>query len=413
MQTKTYFATSVPAALEVARKELGVDAMLVNSRPAPPEVRALGRLEVTFAYDPKTGGPADLGRLFPGIQGGPLGDLRPAMPESPAPNVFAGFNPGPNRYSRSELDELRQQIAALRAEVGQSGSSVAGAPVSSVASSNVSAPAFAEYFSAATAVLDEHGVLVKRLLGNGLDTMTAREITAAAAAHPGERQAALAQELTSRIRTRAFGEITSGACRMLAFIGPPGRGKTTTLVKIAVQYGIARRIPVKIYSAGAHSMGGQEQMARYAALLGVPFHAFETPESLHLALNGDGWKGLVLIDTPGISPSEPEEMSGLAGLFSRHPEIEKHLVLRAEASATEMLQAVTRFFALGPGCLLFTGLDEASGPGAMVETLIRSGLPAVFAGTGPRIPEDIEEVNASKLAAEICGVRKLAASAAA
>ncbi len=36
MQTKTYFASSVPAALEVARQELGEEALLVSSQPAPP-----------------------------------------------------------------------------------------------------------------------------------------------------------------------------------------------------------------------------------------------------------------------------------------------------------------------------------------------------------------------------------------
>src|SRR5580704_12073231 len=53
MQTRTYFASSVPAALEVARKELGEEAMLVNSKPSSPEARPYGRLEVTFAFDPK------------------------------------------------------------------------------------------------------------------------------------------------------------------------------------------------------------------------------------------------------------------------------------------------------------------------------------------------------------------------
>ena len=45
MQTKTYFASSVPAALEVARQELGEDALLVGSKPAPaarPAVRPAG-----------------------------------------------------------------------------------------------------------------------------------------------------------------------------------------------------------------------------------------------------------------------------------------------------------------------------------------------------------------------------------
>src|SRR5579863_5378689 len=52
MQTKSYYASSIPAALEFARAELGGNAMLVGSKPAPPEARQYGRLEVTFAYDP-------------------------------------------------------------------------------------------------------------------------------------------------------------------------------------------------------------------------------------------------------------------------------------------------------------------------------------------------------------------------
>ena len=51
MQTKTYFANSVPAALEVARQELGPEAMLVTSRPTPEHSRQFGKLEVTFAFD--------------------------------------------------------------------------------------------------------------------------------------------------------------------------------------------------------------------------------------------------------------------------------------------------------------------------------------------------------------------------
>ena len=48
-------------------------------------------------------------------------------------------------------------------------------------------------------------------------------------------------------------------------------------------------------------VGAAEQMARYASILGVPFQAFESFDRLNLALQGDRWKGLVLIDTPGAS----------------------------------------------------------------------------------------------------------------
>src|SRR6185437_2770680 len=56
IHVKSYFATSVPAAIELARRELGPDALLLNSREAPPEARHLGPLEVVFGHDSGSGG---------------------------------------------------------------------------------------------------------------------------------------------------------------------------------------------------------------------------------------------------------------------------------------------------------------------------------------------------------------------
>jgi len=90
METKTYFAGSVPAALEVARKELGGEAVLVGSRLAPPEAKQFGRLEVTFAYNARSSAPSSSG----------LG----SSPQS--------------LWSSPELEDIRRQLQALRTAVG-------------------------------------------------------------------------------------------------------------------------------------------------------------------------------------------------------------------------------------------------------------------------------------------------------
>jgi len=46
---KSFFAESVQAAMEDAQVELGTDALLLESREAPPEARHLGAYEVVFA----------------------------------------------------------------------------------------------------------------------------------------------------------------------------------------------------------------------------------------------------------------------------------------------------------------------------------------------------------------------------
>jgi flagellar biosynthesis GTPase FlhF len=60
-------------------------------------------------------------------------------------------------------------------------------------------------------------------------------------------------------------------------------------------------------------------------------------------------------------------------------------------------------------------MDEAIGTVSMIETLIRAEIPATFAGTGQQIPQDLEEVNAGRLARAVwpSADEKLAQAAAA
>jgi len=119
---------------------------------------------------------------------------------------------------------------------------------------------------------------------------------------------------------------------------------------------------------------------------------------LSLALDGESGQGLILIDTPGISPADGSELAELREFFAARAEIEKHLVLRSDASSADMLHMVARFSGLAPSRLLFTGMDEAIRVTPVIETLMRTGIPATFAGTGQQIPEDLEEVDAGRLA---------------
>ena len=59
MKIKSYFSRTVEDAMAMASQELGPEAMLVNSRKAPPEARHLGEYEVVFANGIHAGEPAE------------------------------------------------------------------------------------------------------------------------------------------------------------------------------------------------------------------------------------------------------------------------------------------------------------------------------------------------------------------
>jgi len=51
MRIKSFFCESVEQALSMAQSELGPEALLLNSREAPPEGRHLGKFEVVFGLE--------------------------------------------------------------------------------------------------------------------------------------------------------------------------------------------------------------------------------------------------------------------------------------------------------------------------------------------------------------------------
>ena len=96
MRLKSYFAATVEAAMHQARVELGDDAMLLDSRPAPQQARHLGAYEVVFSLPEAI-----------------LGEVT-----TPARPVAVKENP---RYA-SDLAELRRELDRMRNSVERSSS---------------------------------------------------------------------------------------------------------------------------------------------------------------------------------------------------------------------------------------------------------------------------------------------------
>jgi flagellar biosynthesis protein FlhF len=223
----------------------------------------------------------------------------------------------------------------------------------------------------------------------------------------------LAEELESRITAEPLlgrGEVRP---RIVALVGPPGAGKTTTLVKLAVNYGVAARRPALLLSMDTYRVAAADQLRSYAAILGVGFQVLETVAALAQAIEEHRGKDLLLIDTPGFGFGDMDHAGALARFLAGRSDVDAQLVLSSSMKSADLTRVVDAFEVFRPQRLLFTRLDETGSFGPILNEAARTRKPLSFFGTGQRIPEDLETASRSRVSELVlAGHRSRALSAA-
>jgi flagellar biosynthesis protein FlhF len=196
---------------------------------------------------------------------------------------------------------------------------------------------------------------------------------------------------------------------VVALVGPPGSGKTTTLVKFAVSFGLASRRPTLLLSMDTYRIAAAEQLRRYAAILGLGCDVLETPTALAQAIEENGGKDLILIDTPGLGAGDLEIATGLARLLAARTDIDTHLVLPASMKGGDMARVAASYEIFAPQKLLFTKLDETDTFGPILTQAIQTGKVLSYFTSGQRIPEDLETATRKRLMELVLASRRPAA----
>jgi flagellar biosynthesis protein FlhF len=185
--------------------------------------------------------------------------------------------------------------------------------------------------------------------------------------------------------------------KVLAFIGPTGVGKTTTLSKLAARQVIEHNKKVALITVDSYRIAASEELKIYGKAIGIPVKTAATPSAFAEAVNAFRQHDLILVDTPGINSENHGEIEDLKSYLEVIPSIEIHLLLSAGAKEADLFNTIGRLGSVPIQHLIFTKLDESATFGNLINLLVDNQLPLSFLTTGRQVPDSIETGSVEKI----------------
>ena len=404
MRIRKFTAGSMREALMQIKNELGEDAIILKTRKLPKKVFSLGahdEVEVTAAIDenvpaPPVMPPIKLGSTGVYARPRPSSVIDPDQPGAPevkpwqpprADGSDNGRKTGAPRRSDDRRDQL--QMLELKENIRELRELMKGILKDGST-------------GAAGGFTGGWAVLYKRLIDSEVKPSVARELvkqvsTTDIMLSDSQAEKKFTAALTAVLPVSGPLRLKKKGPLVVAFIGPTGSGKTTTLAKLAAHCRIAKNKRVSIITADTYRIAAIEQIRMFADIIKVGIQVVFAPEELPAALDECASDDIVLVDTAGRSQRNTEHMDDLKAFMENLHADEVHLVLSATTKDSDLLDCIERYRGAAINRLLFTKLDETGKIGNILNVVHQSGIAVSYFTTGQSVPDDIEVAQTSRL----------------
>ncbi|MCP3983653.1 MAG: hypothetical protein GY723_04650 [bacterium] len=383
MHIKRYEASTMPEAIAQVRKELGSEALILQTRQIRREgvfgMLAKPVVEVTAAVDR---------------------DHRAAEAHGTTPqNASQDRGWREIQIARTLIDPIESEVKAVRRSVDAL--TVGGDEPLTIAVE------IAELRQMVADLKRPHMTgarpYLNAFLAAGLEPRHAFTLAAEAQSFPKEDvYDACLMSLASRLEAR-FQPDRDDDPKITMVVGPTGAGKTTSLAKVA---GLRRAVErnLAVVTTDAHRYGAELLLRRFSRDLEVPFDVAVSPESL-AERSRQFAKRHMFIDTAGRSPGDVNCIPELRALRNALPDqVHVQLVVSATTKEQDLRAQIARFGPLTPDSLIVTKADESSGLTNIVNLLLDEDAPPLsWFGIGQKVPGDLRVPDPTELAEGVLG----------
>jgi flagellar biosynthesis protein FlhF len=365
MKIKKYLARDFQAALQLAKQELGPDAIILQTRQVRPKGLkgwfAPREVEVTVAADDTLQVNSDRAR-----QQTVNLESKPQAGGSPIPAASA---------SELALVEEMQKMKAMMADI--------------------QARLFEVNLLEGMAEPVRHFYDI--LIQNNVDRVIAREIAAHVEARlPESGDERWARDVCLHTLQEYVPDIApiqlepGSRGRLIFVVGPTGVGKTTTIAKLAANMTFLENRQVALITLDTYRISAAEQLRTFADIIGIPINVVFTPLDLQGALEQFREYDLIFVDTAGRSPNNQEHMAELRHYVEIADPDEIILVLSVTTTTQDLVNIYRQFAVMPINKIILTKLDETCRYGQIINLLNEIKLPLAYFTTGQNVPDDIE-----------------------
>lgn len=190
---------------------------------------------------------------------------------------------------------------------------------------------------------------------------------------------------------------------IICFIGPTGVGKTTTIAKIAADFMLREDKKVGLITSDTYRIAAVEQLKTYAGILNIPIEVVESASELTHAMEVLSDCDIVLMDTAGRNYQQKQYIEELEALLSDKNKVQINLVLSLTSKYEDMKKIVDNFQTIVMDELLLTKMDETSSSGAILNLIHHYSIPIRYIANGQSVPDDIFTVTPELIADFVLG----------
>ena len=335
MQVQTFVADNMPEAILQIRKHMGKDAVILNSRKV--YQRRWWSLKKTVKYEVS----ACLAAEAPEVQSQLTSNSRP-----------------------TDRDEIQTELKQIRSMLQ-----------TAIQTNDAMIVMLSDY-------LREQGLtreLAMALIQEISHDTNARE----------EVKQSLQRRLVEQLHDFQHTAPIRPESRVIAFVGPTGVGKTTTIAKLADAY-VANGKKVGLITTDTYRIAAIEQLKTYAKILEIPVEVAYKPEELTKAMERLRHCDVILVDTSGRNFRLMSYVEETKAFLRELPVDETLLVLSLTMKPKDINYIVEMFMDLPADKFVFTKLDETDTYGSILNVLLTHKKPMSYITMGQSVPTDIE-----------------------